>query len=152
MKKILLFCVSCLVINASELEIVSDKFEADENRGITVFYGNVHIKHNKDTIDTDKLTVTLDSKKKPVKYIADGNAKFKLYIKEKVYEGESAQIVYDSSIEKYSFEGNVILKELIDNNKITADKVFVNQKNGTYSVEGSQNKPAKFIFNIDEKK
>ena len=152
MKKLIMISFCALALSASELEIVSDKFEADEKRGITVFDGNVKIKHNKDSIKADRLIVTIDKNKKPIKYKAQGNAKFKLHIKQKIYEGQSNMMEYDSVSKKYNFVGNVILKELVENNKIIADRVNVDQQNGTYSVEGSKSKPAKFIFNIDDKK
>jgi lipopolysaccharide export system protein LptA len=151
MRKILVFVATALLLFAAELEITSKKFEADEKSGITKFTGDVKVKHNKDSIDASTLIVTLDKNKKPIKYSAQGNAKFTLYIKEKIYKGSSHQIIYDSISSTYEFSGDVHLQETTQNNQITAQKVFVDQKKGTYSVEGGASAPAKFVFTIDDK-
>ena len=150
MKKLILILILIIYANGkSELEIISDNFEADENTMITKFSGHVHIKKDKDTLDASKVTVFFDTKRKPLKIIAKNNAKIEMYLKENHFKGSADTITYKPKEQKYIFTGNAFLHDIETNKKIYGDTLIADQKNGKYKVEGSAKKPVKFLFSID---
>ncbi|WP_281951067.1 lipopolysaccharide transport periplasmic protein LptA [Nitrosophilus kaiyonis] len=152
MKKIallmILFLMSAL---AEDIEITSKNFEADEKKLISIFTKDVHIKKGKDKIDAQKVIVYFDKKRKPVKYEAIKNVKFFIVLdNNKTYEGKAQKIIYLPNSKEYIFEKDVFIVQMPDQRKIYGEKIVVNKSSGKAKVEGSETKPVKFIFKVEE--
>jgi len=143
--------VNLIYAKVENVEITSKSFMADELKHISKFIGNVKVVKGYDTITSKTLIVNFDKNRKPVKYTAIGNAKFKLILNNKHYAGKADKIIYLPFKKTYNFIGNVFLQEIDSGKKIYGDNVTIDQENGKYSVLSNGNKPVKFIFKIEDK-
>lgn len=152
MKKILLILsLLSFFLFAENVEITSKNFEADEKKLISIFTGKVHIKKGKDKIDAKKVVVYFDKDKKPQKYEAIGDVKFFIVLdSNKTYEGKAQKIVYIPKTLEYIFEKDVFILQKPEMRKIYGEKIVINRLTGQAKVEGSEEKPVKFIFKIEE--
>lgn len=151
-KIVFLILTAILWLNAEQVEITSDKFFADENKHTTEFKGNVHIKKGNDELKADTIVVNFDKKRQPIKYTATNNINFKLFIKDKHYEGSGDILIYEPLKELYTISKNAHLKEIQTNKNVYGDKIVIDQKNGIYNVNSSNKQPVKFIFEVGDKK
>ena len=153
MKKILLLLLLAIstLFASSQVEITADHFEASDQKKITKFIGNVHMIKGVDELNASKVYVYFDNKKKPVKYEAVGSVRFIITMNDgKRYRGQSGRLVYTPKTEIYELYDSV---KLIDTNldrTLIGEKVFVDKQSGKAKVEGSKEKPVKFIFKIEE--
>ncbi|PAF54435.1 lipopolysaccharide transport periplasmic protein LptA [Helicobacter sp. 13S00482-2] len=152
MKKII--CLFCLVLSlfAEEtLEISAKKFFSDDKNGITRIQGDVHIKKSKDTLEADQVVIYTDKDRKPISYEAEGNVKFHIFMQDgREIKGHSDRLIYESKTGEYRLLENAVLKEVGKENTIRGEEIVVNNENGYANVLGSDSKPAKFIFNLDD--
>ncbi|WP_103641789.1 LptA/OstA family protein, partial [Campylobacter concisus] len=95
--------------------------------------------------------VQLEKKRQPVKYVATGNARAKIFMKDKHYDGKGDTLTYEPAKQIYTVTGNGYLHEVETDKNVYGDKIVVNQKDGTYSVNSDEKKPVKFIFQIEDK-
>jgi lipopolysaccharide export system protein LptA len=149
--KILLFLsliISFLV--AEKVEVSADSFEADENRGVSKFIGNVKIKKADDFISSNELIIEFDKKNKPEKYIASKNIKFKISTNKQKFEGKANRLIYQPSSQKYELLGDVKITEKTMNRKLFGDKIIIDRVSGKSKILGTKNKPVKFIFTVEE--
>jgi lipopolysaccharide export system protein LptA len=140
------------IVNAANVEVVADKFFADEKKQISVFSGSVVVTKQSDRLKADEVTINFDAKKQPLKYIAVGNAKVDMIINEKKYFASADKMIYDPIKDQYELIGNAFLHELITDKKVYGDKIFVNQLTGRYEVDSKGSEPVKFIFKVEDKK
>lgn len=159
-KSILIFalavgsCAPSLGAAQEQVEVTADNFFADEIKQISVLTGNVRIKKGAyDTLNSNKLTIYFDAKRQPTKYVATGNANFKILLNEKHYDGKGGVLTYDPTAEAYTLEGNAYLHEAETKKEVFGDKIIVNRKKGTYEVKsgGGEKKPVKLIFQVDDR-
>ncbi|MBR8462553.1 lipopolysaccharide transport periplasmic protein LptA [Campylobacter sp. faydin G-24] len=151
-KALAVFFISTFVAFAEQVEITSDSFFADEGKQIGEFNGNVYIKKgNYDELKANKVIVHFDKNRQPVKYIATGNAKLKLVIKDKHYDGKGDTLTYEPTTQIYTVIGNGYIHEVETDKNIYGEKIVVNQLNGTYNVNSGDKKPVKFIFQVEDK-
>ena len=151
--KILIMLLSLVVfLSAQTVEVVADKFFADEKKQVTEFSGNVVVTKGKDKLFANKLVITFDKHKQPLKYTASGNATIDMIMNDKIYFGSAQKMIYDPIKDQYIFIKNAFLHEKVTNKKIYGDKIFVNQRTGRYEVESNGKKPVKFIFKVEDKK
>lgn len=137
---------------AEQVEITSDSFFADEGKQISNFTGNVRIKKGAyDELNADKVVVHFDAKRQPLKYVATGNANFKVALKDKHYDGKGDVLTYEPKNATYTITGNGYLHEAETNKNVYGEKIVVNQNEGTYSVNSGEKKPVKFIFQVEDK-
>ncbi len=142
---------SALLFGASEQLIIDAKnFEASDKKGVSSFSGNVKIQMGKDKLNADRVSVFFSSNgKTPTKYEAFGNVNFELNTKTKKYIGKGNKVVYSPLKEEYTILGNGFLQEKNDDRKIYGEKIYVNQLSGEAKVSGSENKPVRFIINVE---
>lgn len=142
---------------AEKLIIDAKKFEAYDEKGLSVFTGNVKMVKEKDELESDRLEIYLskkvaDKKREALKYIAFGNVKFKVKTANKFYEGKGDKVVYDPKKMQYVITGNGFLKEVTEDKKLYGDKIFIDQTTGEAKVSGTDNKPVRFIIDLGESK
>ncbi len=134
-----------------QVEITSDRFEADERALITKFLGHVHMKKGRDELHADKVIVYFDAKRNPKRYEAIGHTSFVIVMKEgQLYTGKANRLVYLPATQRYELYGAVVLKEPKMERTVSGEKVIVDKDTGRASVEGGGNKPVKFIFRVEE--
>lgn len=140
------------VLNAEMVEVVADKFFADEIKQVTEFSGNVVVTKNKDKLIANKVVINFDDKKQPLRYIATGDVKVDLLMKEKEYFGSAETMIYDPIKDQYTLVENAFLHEKLTNKKVYGNRIWVDQSTGRYEVDSDGQKPVKFIFKVEEKK
>ncbi len=148
-----LICSTLLLAQSETLIIDAQNFEADDKKGISIFTGNVKIKMGEDKLNAEKVDVYFITDKNngkiPVKYEATGKADFEIITKEKHYIGNGDKVIYSPQKEEYTILGNGFLQEKNDNRKVYGDTIYVNQLTGEARVKGSDQKPVKFIINVE---
>ena len=157
MKKYLigtLFCSTLLFAQSETLIIDAQDFQADDKKGISIFTGNVKIKMGEDKLNAQRVDVFFETDKKtnnktPLRYEATGKADFEIVTKDKHYVGNGDKIIYSPQKEEYTIIGNGFIHEQNDDRKIYGDTIYVDQLSGEAKVKGSENKPVKFIINVD---
>ena len=155
MKKLLslLFLANLLFAKSEMLEIDSLDFKGDDKKGTATFTGNVKIKMGQDRLNANKVDVFFendkDGNKTPLKYEAIGNADFIIVTEDKHYEGSGDKVIYNPRKEEYTIIGNGYIFEKKDNKKVYGDTIYVNQLTGESKVKGDENKPVKFLINVE---
>ena len=148
-----LICSAFLFAQSETLVIDAQNFEADDKKGISTFTGNVKIKMVQDKLNAEKVdvyfTTDKNNAKVPLKYEATGKADFEIITKEKHYIGNGDKVIYSPQKEEYTILGNGFLQEKNDNRKVYGDTIYVNQLTGEARVKGSEQKPVKFIINVE---
>jgi len=140
-------------IYAEELKIRANSFTSDQNTGISVFKGNVNIVKSQDELNASKVTIFVNKKKKPVKFVAVGNVSFTIATKNGAkYKGVSGKAIYFPMKKEYYFYNNVHLQQLNDKNEILGDEVVLKTIDGKAYAKGLKKEPVIMIFNIDEDK
>ncbi len=137
---------------AAEVQVTADKFFADETKKMSVFDGNVKVIKENDKLTAKKLTIEFDDKKQPIRYIATGDAKANMVMKEKKYYGEAEKMTYEPSKSLYIFEKKAFLHDMETDKKVYGDFIRVNQVTGHYEVDGKGGAPVKFIFKVEDQK
>ncbi len=138
---------------AQELKIIADSFEADEKRGVSIFNGNVSITKGIDEMNASKVTIYIDKKRHPTKYIADGNVTFFITTDDNSsFKGKAMSAVFSPNKQEYKFSGNVELYQINEKKKIVGDVVHVNLLKGTAVAQGAKNRPVIMIFELEDKK
>lgn len=136
---------------AEQLKIVADEFTANEKAGYTIFEGNVHIKKGSDELNASKIEVHIDSKRTPIRYIAEGSASFFIKTEDNsTYQGRAERVVFLPLEQEYRFYGDVHLKQLDQHKQIDGEEVVVNISKGTATAKGAQKQPVIMIFNLPE--
>lgn len=154
----LIFSASLLFSAQTEKLIIdSTNFETDDAKGITTFTGNVKLRKVKDKLDSDKLDIYMKKNSQgknlnPTKYIATGNVKFTIFTNDKHYKGKGNKVIYNPKTLEYTVIGNGYLKEVIENRELFGEKIFIDQVSGAAKVNGTKNKPVRFILNVESNK
>ena len=148
-----LLCSTLLLAQTETLIIDSQDFQADDQKGVSIFTGNVKIKMGQDKLNADRVdvffTTDKNNAKVPLKYEATGKADFEIVTKDKHYIGNGDKIIYSPQKEEYTIIGNGFLQEKNDDRKVYGDTIFVNQLSGEARVKGSENKPVRFMINVE---
>jgi lipopolysaccharide export system protein LptA len=153
-KNILLYLLGAFVtvtLSAEELKISSDSFTSDQNKGISVFSGNVKMLKSSDELNASKVTIYTDKKNKPQKFIAVGNVSFVLSTQEGThYKGVAQKVIYIPKIKEYRFYKDVHLVQLGDKREILGDEVIFKTIEGKAYAKGMKQEPVIMIFDIVE--
>lgn len=155
MIKRLVFVISLLIASAwsEELKVISDNFKGDQQKGVSVFSGNVKMTKGFDELNASKVTIYTDSDKKPVKYVAEGDVSFYIVTEmQERYKGKSQTAIYLPNESEYHFYKKVDLIRIDDFRRVKGDKVVVNTIYGQASAESANNEPVVMTFTLQEKK
>jgi lipopolysaccharide export system protein LptA len=141
------------LVSAEELQVVSDNFKGDQQKGVSIFSGNVKVTKGLDELNASKVTIYTDKDKKPVKYIAEGNVSFYIVteLKEQ-YKGKSQSATYLPNESEYHFHKKVDLIRIDDFRRVKGDKVVVNTIHGHASAESANDEPVVMTFTLQDKK
>ena len=127
MRALLLVVGLVSILSAQTVEIVADKFFADEIKQVTEFTGNVVITKGKDKLVAKKVVINFDKQRQPLKYVATGDVAIDMVVDDKVYFAKAQTAVYDPIKSEYTLIKDAFLHERVTNKKIYGDKIFVNQ-------------------------
>ena len=155
-----LFMLISIIANAEEnyLNIDAAHFEADESKNKMYFEGNVKMTKNNDILLCNKLyinttTSLIDSTKQvPKDYKAVGNVSFVLYTVDNILKGKGDVVFYYPNKSKYIIIGNGYLEDKKDGKKITANKIYIDEKTGRTKIDGQKDKPIKFRLKLNNTK
>jgi lipopolysaccharide export system protein LptA len=149
---IFLFALIFVTTNAEELKVVSDNFKADQQKGVSVFTGNVKVTKGSDELNASKVTIFTDKERKPYKYLAEGDVSFYIVTEQnEKYRGKSQTAVYMPNESEYQFYTKVDLLRLDDYRRVKGDKVVVNTVQGNAAAESTKDEPVVMIFNLQDK-
>ena len=143
--------ISALSLYGEQVEVVADRFSADETKLRSEFTGNVKVTKGKDVLIADHLLITFDKKRQPIQYVAKGNAQATVVLKEKTYFVKGQILTYEPSRLRYTVQKDAFLHEKETDKKVYGETITVNQTEGTYEVDGKASQPVKFIFQVEEK-
>lgn len=156
MKQLVLIFITSIFLFAKSETLVIDAhdFQADDKKGISIFTGDVKIRMGQDKLNAQRVDVFFETDKKtnnktPLRYEATGKADFEIFSNGKHYVGNGDKIIYSPKQEEYTIVGNGFIHEKNDDRKIYGDTIYVNQLSGEAKVKGSENKPVKFIINVE---
>jgi len=148
---LLLLLATSTLFSSQQVEITADHFEASDVKKVTKFIGNVRMIKGVDELNASKIFVYFDEKTKPIRYEAIGSVKFIITMNDgKRYKGQSGRLVYIPKTEIYELYESVKLFDVKLDRTLIGEKVFVDKQSGKARVEGSKEKPVKFIFKIEE--
>ncbi|MBX2046035.1 organic solvent tolerance protein OstA, partial [Campylobacter jejuni] len=97
------------------------------------------------------LIIYTDKNRKPIRYEAMQNARFKIVLKGKTYKGSGDKFIYNVIKDTYEINGHAYINELGSNQKLFGDKIIVDRKANIYRVESKDQKPARFVFDLKDK-
>lgn len=137
---------------ADTLEVKALNFSADENNGIIELQENVEIKKGKDELYASKVIINIDKNRIPTNYSAYGGVTFVIITKDnRKLSGKANEVFYNATSGEYKLIGDA---ELIENNKINSvvgEEIIINNDVGYLNITGTSDKPAKLIFQMEDK-
>jgi lipopolysaccharide export system protein LptA len=152
-KLLFLFSLFFTLSYAEELQVVSDNFKGDQQKGISIFTGHVKVTKGSDELNASKVTIYTDKDRKPVKYFAEGDVSFYIVTEmNEKYRGKSQSAIYLPDASEYQFYQKVDLIRLDDYRRVKGDKVVVNTVVGNASAESANNEPVVMTFTLQDKK
>ncbi len=144
-----IFCTNAF---SEVLEVSAKEFIGNGISGKSVLRGNVEVKKSGDILRANEMEIYMDSNRKLKKIRAVGEVYFFLTTQDgRKVEGSCQELKYDAISGDYFLNKNAHLKEIGKANTLNGDTIFFNKKTGEMSVKGVKNKPAKLIFNLDDK-
>lgn len=155
---LLLFCVMLLNAEENYLNINAMHFDADQQKDILHFSGDVKMTKNNDILICQKLVINTESskenpnKKIPVKYKATGDVSFVLNTKDNTLKGKGDIIFYFPKEQRYLIIGNGFLEDTKEGKTIVAEKIYIDELTGQTKIDGGENKPIKFRLRLNENK
>lgn len=138
---------------AEVVEVSADRIVSDQVKGQTIMRGNVIIQRQGDVLYANEVVVKTDQNKKPSKYQAKGNVRFRVKTNDgRIMQGNANQIIYNAIQQEYRLIGKAYVQEQGKKNSIKGELIVLNRKSGSASVEGDKKKPAKIIFTLEQNK
>ena len=148
---IILFFTCFNIVLGTQIEVKALSFYSDENKGQSILSGNVEVIRGNDILNSEKLVIYTDKERKPIRYEAMQNARFKIVLKGKTYKGSGDKFIYNVAKDVYEIDGNAYINEVGSNQKLFGDKIIVDRKANVYRVESKERKPARFVFDLKDK-
>lgn len=139
------------------LNIDADFFEADEQKQKMLFKGNVKMTKQKDILTSKTLIINTKAsaqdknKQVPKDYMATGDVKFTIYTNDNVLKGKGDKVYYYPNEQKYVIVGNGYLEDIKEGKKVTADKIYIDEKTGYSKVDSTGAQPVKFRLKLEDK-
>ena len=152
MKYIILFTLLLAsLLNAEDLKIKANSFNADENTGVSVFSGDVNIIKKNDELNASEVTIYVDKENKPTKFVAIGDVSFVIETKQgAVYKGMAGKVIYLPNEKEYRFFKDVHLTQTDEKKEIIGEEVVLKTTEGKAYAKGVKSEPVIMIFNIPD--
>lgn len=150
MKIITILFLSLLTLYAEKIVVTADKFEAYENKKVSILRGHVHIQKGKDSIKAQKLVIDFGPDNKPIRYTLSGQVHFDISTKTQHLVGRAEKILYDPIKKQYIASGKVHMEEKNNGRTLEGEEIVIDRISGKSIILGKKNRPVKFIFTVDE--
>jgi len=151
LKKLLLIFLSAVSLFAGKVEIESLTFETYDERGISIFKGNVFIKKELDKMRADKVVVFVDDDKQIKKFEATGNTSFEIHLEDNnSFVGNADEFIYTPEKGELILIGNAHIKDVNNSREIKGETVVFYEKEKIAKVVGQEKKPVRLIFEIND--
>jgi len=153
---LILFFMASLIAQDGFLNIDAQHFEANKQKNILFFKGNVKMIKNQDKLECELLIInTIPSKTDPNKqipkdYNATGSVKFTIHTNTSILKGEGDNVYYNPQKQLYIIKGNGKLEDTKNGKKIIADVINVDEKTGYTKLDGAINKPIQFSLKLND--
>ena len=153
-KKLILTVLLTLNLYSQELKIKANSFSSDEKTGVSIFKGNVHITKENDVLNAQKVIIYTDKNHEPIKFVATGDASFKIQtVDGSLYEGNAQKVLYIPAKKIYNFYKDVHLRQINEKKEIIGEEVILKLIEGKAYAKGAEKEPVIMIFKLpDEKK
>ena len=158
MKRFALVCVAFVALNALSaeeaniLEVSALHFSADEKSGIIELTDSVAIKKGKDELYAPKVVINIDKNRTPLKYSAFGGVDFAITTNDnRLLKGRADEVFYDPKSGEYRLKGNAKVSENDKINSVVGEEIIINNSIGFVNITGKQGRPAKLIFQMEQK-
>jgi lipopolysaccharide export system protein LptA len=136
---------------SQELKVKANLFNADQKSGISIFEGNVNIVRGSDELNATKVTIYTNEKQEPTKFIAEGNASFKIETQDgALYRGKAQKVIYLPVEKEYYFFKEVHLRQINEKKEIIGEEVVLKTIEGKAYAKGAQQEPVIMIFNMSK--
>ena len=139
-----------LMLQAEQVEVSADFFEADEQTMTSILQGNVLLQKGEDTVHASTLTISFDAQNKPIKYLAEGQVNFNIKTNMQDFEGHAQSLLYNPKTHIYAVSGNAFLHDKKQDRKLYGERIMIDRNSGKSSIKGAKNRPVKFIFHVQE--
>ncbi len=116
------------------------------------FIGNALIKKENDWLHADEVVVYFNENNETSMYEAIGSVTFEFKDETKHYKGLASKVTYYPLTSHYLLEGKAVIDDLLNHRHVAGDSITLDMITGDAEVEGSQKKPVKFIFDMEDKK
>lgn len=140
------------ILLAEKIEITSDSMKAEDIKKEVHFIGNVKVKQLKNWIHGDKVIVYFDENNETKMYKAIGTVTFEFKDEKQFYQGSADKVTYFPSKSKYILTGKAIIDDIMNKRHVNGDEIILDTISGNANVQGSREKPVKFIFDVEDSK
>jgi lipopolysaccharide export system protein LptA len=146
--KILLFFLLSSTLFAEKVEIVSESMRAENLKKEVHFLGQAYIKKLDDWLRADEIVVYFDENNQTKQYDAIGTVTFEFKNAKRHYVGNADSVSYYPAKSEYVLKGKAAVNDLVNNRHVNGDVIKLDMRTGNAEVQGSKQKPVKFIFDV----
>lgn len=133
------------------MEITADRFDGNQEQGVSVFTGHVTIIKGKDELNATKVYVFTDDKNRPTQYKAEGNVSFLVSSDDNsTYRGRSQLLIYYPELKEYHFYTQVYIQEIHTLRTLSGEEVVINSTSGNARVVGKKEAPIRITFPLED--
>lgn len=136
---------------AEKVKITSTSMEAEELKKEVHFIGDAKIIKGGDWLHADRVIVYFGDNNETSKYEAIGSVSFEFKKDEKHFKGSADKVIYDMVKSLYVLKGKAVIDDVVKKRHVDGDEIMLDMSTGSVDVQGSNKKPVKFIFDMEDK-
>lgn len=136
---------------AEKVKITSTSMEAEELKKEVHFIGDAKIIKGGDWLHADRVIVYFGDNNETSKYEAIGSVSFEFKKDEKHFKGSADKVIYDMVKSLYVLKGKAVIDDMVKKRHVDGDEIMLDMSTGSVDVQGSNKKPVKFIFDMEDK-
>ncbi len=141
-----------LTLFAEKVEIISNSMQAKDVKKEIHFIGAAKIKKLDDWLHADRVIVYFDENNETKMYEAIGLVTFEFKNEKGNYKGSADKVTYYPLTSNYILTGKAIIDDLINKRHVNGDEITLDMTTGNAEVKGSEKKPVKFTFDVEDSK
>ena len=149
--KIILVLMLTQALFAEKVKITSTSMEAEELKKEVHFIGDAKIIKGGDWLHADRVIVYFGDNNETSKYEAIGSVSFEFKKDEKHFKGSADKVIYDMVKSLYILKGKAVIDDMVKKRHVDGDEIMLDMSTGSVDVQGSNKKPVKFIFDMEDK-
>ncbi|MBT8343524.1 MAG: lipopolysaccharide transport periplasmic protein LptA [Sulfurovum sp.] len=149
--KIILLFMLTQTLFAEKVEITSTSMEAEELKKEVHFIGNAKIIKGADWLHAERVIVYFGENNETSKYEAIGSVSFEFKKDNNHFKGSADKVMYHIAKSLYVLTGSAVIDDLVKKSHVDGDRIMLDMSTGSVDVKGSNKKPVKFIFDMEDK-